>query len=96
MENERELAGSSLYGEGDDMLISGGRSLDDTETHKTREIVGEGKGPSGPSVVSEDSYEAGWGASNLLTRSVVEALVGRSANYWIEPTGGGGEFMLDL
>ena len=47
-------------------------------------------------MVSQVSHGDSWGASNLLTRSRVEAKVGKTYNYWIEPTGGGGEFILDL
>ena len=49
MKNNRTKASSSLFGEGDDMLITGGRSLGDWDggpiTHTVLEIVGTGKPP---------------------------------------------------
>ena len=43
MEHDRIFAGSSLYGEDDDMLISGGITMDESETTETTEIVGKGE-----------------------------------------------------
>ena len=97
METERQHASSSLFGEGDDMLISGGRNqwTDTTVCHKDLEIVGEGKPPSvSVSVLSEDSFSEKFNVSNLLTWSEVENHT--LGNYWLGPLGQKGEFILDL
>ena len=96
MEKERKAAGYSLYGEGDDMLISGGNSLDNSFTHKDLEIVGEGKPPS-VSVESKNDFSekynvSKFNVSNLLTRSEVENFT--LGNYWLAEQQG--EFTLDL
>ena len=53
--------------------------------------------PPGPTVVGENSLnKAKWGAAKLLTRSQVEVNAGHGGNYWLGPTGGEGQFVLDL
>ena len=73
MDKHRILASSSLFGEGDDMLVSGGRTLDDLE------IVGEGKPPSVYVTVMMGDL-ARFPASNLLTWSEEEDY--EAENYW--------------
>ena len=100
MENERKLAASSsLYGDGDDMLVSGGKT-ENLTLLKDTEIVGEGKPPSSPSsppspvtVVSEVSHSEKWNASKLLSWSNVERY--DEGNYWLANYDEG-EFTLDL
>ena len=95
MERDRKSAGSSLYGEGDDMLISGGQTLNDTVdiVDETIEIVGEGKPDSSPvTVVREDSLSEHFGAANLLYWTQVENH--GEGNYWLSAEAG--EFVLDL
>ena len=87
MEMPRSFASSSLFGEGEDMLISGGRKA---MVHAGLEIVGEGKPPV---VLREDSFtETRFTAVNVLTPSVVEDH--GAENYWL--AGEDGWFVLDL
>ena len=86
LEKNRSSASSSLFGRGDDLLISGGTGPDYDEeitvTHKDLEIV-----DSSVHVTYDTSHHEKYNASKLLTWSEVEDA--DTGNYWLDKDQGG-------